>query len=189
MKMSTQKFTREIVVAIVLTAAAIDNVRATNETQRIGTSAVAQPFPESEPQWLAKARQITVGMTRREAESLLPPNAAAGKSWGSSGRYRAFYSIGTNWQVTLVYESPVSTNMFITMKSADGKEVTEGPLSGWSYERTPEQRVMAGPFVTRTDSVTNRLDDPFGCFRITTTKGEPTNAPYSQPARTRSEKR
>jgi hypothetical protein len=49
---------------------------------------------ESRPAWGNQVRQIKPGMTRTEAEALLPTNAVSVTSFGSSGMHRQFYLVG-----------------------------------------------------------------------------------------------
>jgi hypothetical protein len=124
-------------------------------------------FPIEEPAWLNKAKEISVGMTRTEAESLLPADAKIDMSFGSSGNHRNFYSVGENWRVTLIYRAPMETNLYYTVTSPTGEKTTHGPHNGWAYRPTPDQKVIAGPFVSHVKSRSARFDDPNGSFQIT----------------------
>lgn len=117
-----------------------------------------------QPSWVAEAKKITVGMTRTEAEGLLPANATIDMSFGSTGNHRDFYAVGEQWRVAIIYRAPWVTNVYITDTSTNGQKVTRGPLNGWTYRPTPDQRVIAGPFIEKVKSRDSRFVDPFGGF-------------------------
>ena len=103
-------------------------------------------------------------MTRTEAEAHLPAYATIDTSFGSSGMHRDFYSVGENWRVALVYRAPMETNLYFTEVSTNGQKVTRGPVSGWTYGRTPTQPVIAGPFINYVKSRGSTFTDPYGSF-------------------------
>jgi hypothetical protein len=117
-----------------------------------------------EPPWVAEAKKITVGMTRTEAEALLPANATIDMSFGSTGNHRDFYAAGEQWRVAIIYRAPFETNLYISEISTNEQKVTRGPLNGWTYRPTPDQRVIAGPFIERVRSRDSQFVDPFGSF-------------------------
>ena len=85
-------------------------------------------------------------------------------NFGSSGNHRDFYKIDEQWRVTIVYRAPIVTNLFITIRDESGKYATDGPLTGWAYRPTPDQPVIAGPFIERVKSPLSKFLDPFGSF-------------------------
>jgi hypothetical protein len=117
-----------------------------------------------EPLWASEVRKIKVGMTRTEAEALLPEGATVATSFGSTGHQRDFYAIDEHWRVTIVYRAPMETNWYIVTTAPSGQKTTNGPCTGWIYRPTPDEPVVAGPFIERVKSRGSTFVDPFGGF-------------------------
>jgi len=120
-----------------------------------------------DPPWVAESKRIKPGMTRSEAEALLPASAKIDMSFGSSGNHRDFYAVGEHWRVAIIYRAPFETNLYFTTLSTNGLYVTNGPHNGWFYRPTPNQPVIAGPFIERVKSRGSKFVDPIGSFTAT----------------------
>jgi hypothetical protein len=120
-----------------------------------------------EPPWAAEVRRIKVGMTRTEAEALLPEGARVATSFGSTGNQRDFYAVDDHWRGTIVYRAPIETNWYYVTTAPNGQKITNGPCSGWLYRSTPDEPVVAGPFIGRVKSRGSKFVDPFGNFTAT----------------------
>jgi len=107
----------------------------TNGSLQTSQSSLRDQSDPPEPDWVTSVRSISVGMTRSEAEALLPNEAfLGGDSYHSGGSDRQCYAFAGGWNVRITYSVP--------MKVKDG-------VQGWFYDRDPNETVFAPPVIER----------------------------------------
>src|SRR5450759_5748727 len=80
-----------------------------------------------QPTWVRQIARLKAGATRAEVERLLPHGFTTAPAFGSSGMHREFYSVSKDWQIAVVYRFP-----------------------DMRYRRSPDQKLIASPRITRT---------------------------------------